>query len=114
MVPRCSAKKFSQKIQKEIPVLQSLSNTIKELQTVRLSTLLKRHARSGVSTSPVVAPERFRFPAYNFIIKKTTTKMFFCEFCKVFKDIFSFGRTPQDDCFLCLSKNVEFSRTLLL
>ena len=103
-------KSFPKKIHKEIPVLQSL----KELQAVRLSTLLKTHSRSGVSTSPLAAPERFRFPAYNFIIKKTTTKMFFCEFCKVFKDIFSFDRTPQDDCFSCLSVNFEFFRTLLL
>ena len=29
--------------------------------------------------------------------------MFFCKFCKIFKNIFSFDRTPQDDCFLCLS-----------
>ena len=40
--------------------------------------------------------------------------MFFCEFCKIFKDIFSFDRTPQDDFFLCLSVNFEFFRTLLL
>ena len=65
-------------------------------------------------TSPVAVPENFSFPACNFIIKETTTKMFFCEFCKIFKDIFSFDRTPQDDCFLCLSVNFEFFRTLLL
>ena len=40
--------------------------------------------------------------------------MFFCEFCKIFKDIFSFDRTPQDDCFLCMSVNFQFFRTLLL
>ena len=34
--------------------------------------------------------------------------MFFCEFCKILKDIFTFDRTPQDDCFLCLSVNFEF------
>ena len=28
--------------------------------------------------------------------------MFFCEFWKIFKDIFFFVRTPPDDCFLCL------------
>ena len=40
--------------------------------------------------------------------------MFFCEFCKIFKDIFSFDRTPPDD-GLCLSVNFEtFFRTLLL
>ena len=41
-------------------------------------------------------------------------KMFFCEFWKIFKDIFSFDRTPQDDYFLFLFVNFEFSRTLPL
>ena len=40
--------------------------------------------------------------------------MFFCEFCKILKDTFTFGRTTPDDCFLCLSVNLEFFRTLLL
>ena len=62
----------------------------------------------------MTAPESFRFPDCNFIIKETTAKMFFCEFSKVFKDIFTFDRTPPDDCFLCLSVNFEFFRTLLL
>ena len=65
-------------------------------------------------TSPVAVPESFRFPACNFIIKETTAKMFFCEFCKTFKDIFSFDRTPQDGSFLRVSVNFEFFRTLLL
>ena len=40
--------------------------------------------------------------------------MFFCEFCKIFKNIFSFDRTTPDDCFLCLSVNFEkFFRTPL-
>ena len=39
-------------------------------------------------TFPVAAPESFRFPACNFIEKGTTAKMFFCKFCKIFKDIF--------------------------
>ena len=53
---RCSAKKFSKKfhkIHKEIPVPQSLSNTVKDFQAVRLATLLKRDPRTGVS-EPVV------------------------------------------------------------
>ena len=33
--------------------------------------------------------------------------MFFCEFCKIFKNIFSFDRAPPADCFLCLSVNFE-------
>ena len=41
--------------------------------------------------------------------------MFFCEFCKIFKNIFSFDETPLEDCFLCLSVNFEkFFRTLHL
>ena len=41
--------------------------------------------------------------------------MFFCKFCKIFKNIFSFDETPLDNCFLCLSVNFEkFFRTLHL
>ena len=54
---RCGCQVFCKKgflkLQKEIPVLQSLSDTIKELQAVRLATLLKRHPRSGVSEPAV-------------------------------------------------------------
>ena len=40
--------------------------------------------------------------------------MFFCEFCKIFKNIFSFHRTPPDDFFLGISANFDkFFRTLL-
>ena len=40
--------------------------------------------------------------------------MFFCEFCKIFKNIFSFDKIPPDDCFLSLSENFEkFFKTLL-
>ena len=42
------------KIHKEIPVLKSLPDTIKELQAVRLATLLKRHPRSGQKQPPEV------------------------------------------------------------
>ena len=51
---------------------------------------------------------RFRFPACNFIKKETPAKMLFCYFCKMFKNIFSFDRTPPGDCFLCLSVNFNF------
>ena len=64
--------------------------------------------------SSVAAPESFSFPACNFIKKETTGKMFFCEFCKIFKGIFFFDRKPQGDCFLYLSVNFEFFKTLLL
>ena len=39
---------------KEISILQSISNTVKGLQTVRLATLLKRDPRTGVSESAVL------------------------------------------------------------
>ena len=47
-------KNVSQKIHKEIPVLKFLPDTIKELQAVRLVTLLKRHSRSGQKQPPEV------------------------------------------------------------
>ena len=65
-------------------------------------------------TFSVAALESFSFPASNFIIKETTAKMFFWGFCKNFKDTFSFDRTPEDDCFLCLTVNFEIFRTVLL
>ena len=46
-------KKVSRKIRKEIPVLQSLLDTIKKLQAVRLPSLLKRYPRFGVSEPAV-------------------------------------------------------------
>ena len=36
------------KIHREIPVLESLSNTVKGLHAVRLATLLKRNPSTGV------------------------------------------------------------------
>ena len=47
----CSTKKFSfklHKISRTIPVLESLSNTVKGLQAIRLATLLKRNPRTSV------------------------------------------------------------------
>ena len=41
-------------------------------------------------------------------------RSFSVSFCNIFKNIFSFDRTPPDDCFLCLSVNFEtFFRTLV-
>ena len=45
-------------------------------------------------TSLVAASEGFSFPACNFVKKVTPEKMFGCEFCKIFRSIFSFDRTP--------------------
>ena len=48
------------------------------------------------------------------LLKKKLQQRCFCEFCKNFKNILSFDRTPPDDCFLYLSVNFEkFFRTLL-
>ena len=59
--------------------------------------------------------DSFRFPVCNFIKKEIPAKVFFCEFCKIFKNIFSFDGTPPNDCFLSLCVNFEkFFRTLLL
>ena len=47
--------------------------------------------------------------------KKALSKMFFKEFCKLYKKIFSFDRTPRGACFLCLSVNFgKFFRRLLI
>ena len=63
----------------------------------------------------MVASESFRFPACNFIKKRIRKRCFSVNFAKVFKNIFTFARTPQDGCFLCLSVNFEtFFRTLVL
>ena len=47
------------------------------------------------------------FASCSFIKKETPAKIFFCEFCKNFKNIFSFDRTTPDGCFLCLTVNFE-------
>ena len=39
-------------------------------------------------TSPMAASDSFRFPACNFNKKKTPVKMFICELCEIFKNIF--------------------------
>ena len=57
---------------------------------------------------------KFQVSSLQLHYKETTAKMFFCEFCKILKDIFTFDRTPPDNCFLCLSVNFGFFRTLLL
>ena len=61
------------------------------------------------------APEGFRFPPCNFIIKRLQQKCFSVNFEKlILKVVFTFDRTPPDDCFLYLSVNFEFFGTLLL
>ena len=57
---------------------------------------------------------KFQVSCLQLHYKETTSKMFFCEFWKISKDIFTFDRTPPDDWFLCLSVNFELFRTLLL
>ena len=54
VVIRCYAKNFPKNlIYREIPVLEFLSNTVKDLQAVRVATLLKRDPRTGVSEPAV-------------------------------------------------------------
>ena len=53
---KCSPKKLSSKLRKihrEIPVVESLSNSVKCVQAVRFATLLKRDPRTGVSEPAV-------------------------------------------------------------
>ena len=46
------------------------------------------------------------------LLKNILAKLLFCEFYRIFKNIFSLDRTPLDDWFLCLSVNFEkFFRT---
>ena len=45
-------------------------------------------------TSPVTVSDSFRFPACNSIKKETPAKTYFCEFCKIFKNIF--GQNTSD------------------
>ena len=67
-----------------------------KLQALRTTTLLKRNSCEICEifkntlfywTSPEAASGSFRFPAGN-LIKETPTKMFICEFWKIFKNIF--------------------------
>ena len=51
----------------EIPVLESLSNTVKSLQAARLTTLLKRNPRTGVS-EPITA-QKMKFSVKDFFSK---------------------------------------------
>ena len=56
---RCSAKKLFKKchkIQKEIPVLESLSNTVNSLQAVWFATLLKRNPPLRFQNQPFLDP----------------------------------------------------------
>ena len=73
-----------------------------KLQAIRTAALLKRDSNTGVflwnlrnvknnffhRTPPVYDSDCFRFPACNFIENETPAKMFFCKFCKVFKNFF--------------------------
>ena len=46
-----------------------------------------------------------RFPTWKFVKKEAPAMMFFCELCKILRT--SFDRTPPNDCFMCLSENLE-------
>ena len=77
----------------------SLFNKVADPQN---TTLLKSDSSTGVflwnlrsfseylffGTSPVAASDSFKFSACNFIKKETPAKIFFCQFGKIFKNIF--------------------------
>ena len=74
-----------------------VGNFLIKLHTLRTATLLKRGSCGTCEifkntlfywTSPVAAPDSFRFPACNRIQKEIQAKMFFCEFCKLSESIF--------------------------
>ena len=91
-------------------------SSLVKLKVLRTAMLLKRDSNTGLSestyfvedlwtagsekpmrlfknnffyrTSPVAASDSFRFPSCNFIQKETGAKMFICEICKFFENIF--------------------------
>ena len=77
----------------------SLFNKVADPQNI---TLLKSDSSTGAflwnlrsfseylffGTSPVAACDSFKFSACNFIKKETPAKIFFCQFGKIFKNIF--------------------------
>ena len=88
----CS-KKFL-KFHRKAPVSEAF---LIKLQALRITTLLTRDSceKCEIFKStlfywipPVAVFDSFRFPACNFIEKEIPAKMFFCEFCKIFKNIF--------------------------
>ena len=54
-------------------------------------------------TSPVAASASFRFRARLSFKKETPAKMIFCEFCKIFKNIFFFDRKKWLDDWMIAS-----------
>ena len=68
---------------------QNCNFTKKRLQVRFFPVKFAKYLRKPCFTeSPVAASDSFRFPACNFIKRKTPAKMFFSEFCKTFKNIF--------------------------
>ena len=81
-------------------------------KTLMLELLFKEHlVLQNISSG---CSWKFQFSSLQLHYKRGYGKNIFLWICKIFKDIFSFNRTPQDECFLCLSANFEFFRTLLL
>ena len=62
-----------------------------KLQALRTANLTKRDScekcKIFKNRSSVAASASFRFPTCTFIKKEIPAKMFFCEFCKIFKNI---------------------------
>ena len=98
--PHWSAKRKKNKIMWEM-VARRWESSLKKLQALRTPTLLKRNSNTDFSSkifkifkntlihrSPAAVSAGLRFPACNFVKKETAAKMFFCEFYRVFRNIF--------------------------
>ena len=74
---RCSAKQIFQKffkIQRETPVCQSLSNTVRSFHAIRLATFLKEDLLTGVLESSLIKLQAFRTPT---LLKRDCNTDFF-------------------------------------
>ena len=80
-------KRVSYKIHREIPVLKSLPDTIKELPVVRLATLLKRHPHSG--------QKQVRHPTATLLKKRLWHRCFPVNFAKFLRTLFSQNTSGQ-------------------
>ena len=60
----------------------------KRLQQIFFPVKFAKFLRTTCFASPAAASASLRFPACNFVKQETPAKMFFCEFYKIFKNIF--------------------------
>ena len=93
-------------------------SSLRKLQALRTLTLLKKDSNIGFflrnvsiffknilfyRPSPAAVSASLRFPALDFNKKRLRQRCFSMNFIKFLKTFF--GRTPPDECFLCLSEN---------